>query len=94
MRVTARDLGTARASWGRAIRAGLLAKQLTLTAASEQLSVSRQYLDRLLSNETPTIPIERFNDLCEMAGVDPAQHFRPNTEIPTWPPPPNSPTPT
>lgn len=82
MRITARDLGTARASWGPAVRAGLDARGVSVSAVSRRLGVSRQYVERLLAGRVPTIPVEHLLELTNLAGIDPAKHTRPNRKIP------------
>lgn len=79
MRVTSRGLGTVSETWGPTARAGLTAQAITMTKVCKALHVSRQYVDRLLDGMSATIPIEHFESISRMAGIDPAEHFTPST---------------
>jgi hypothetical protein len=84
MRITARELGTVCASWGVAVRAGLDARGIRIASVCVTLNVSRQYVERLLAGQVPTIPVEHFLALTLIAGVDLAPHVRLNPEITPW----------
>lgn len=86
MRVTCRELATVRKTWGTAIIRGLLDAGVTIANAAEQLGVSRQYIERLISGAAKTIPLEHLLSLSAMAGVDPAAHTTTRTPWPSQKP--------